>query len=95
MLAKCFAGCTGLEIMEATGLGFAPWFPPKSDADFHKPYLRPIPARDILDAVADDAMLIATTVANMAHGEKITPEEYLALLNAAGRLQEAHRSVRR
>lgn len=89
ILCRCWAGCGFPEIVAAVGLGFDPWFPPKQSADFLPPVRRPYPAADVLEATADSAMLIAVTVANLAHGAKIEPAEYLAMLEAAGRIQAA------
>lgn len=90
ILAHCFGGCSIAEIVASVGLGWDEWFPEKPQENA-KPYRRPFPSADVLEAVASDSALIAVTVANMANGEKITPEDYLAMLNAAGRIAEARR----
>lgn len=89
VLCRCWSGCSFPEIVAAVGLGFDPWFPEKLEGDFKGPIRRPYPAADILAAVSDDAMKVAVTVANLANGEKITPEDYMELLAAAGRIATA------
>lgn len=90
ILAHCFGGCDIGAIVDAVGLGWDEWFPDKPQ-EFARPIRRPFPVGDVLEALAGDSMLIAVTVANMAHGEKIAPEDYVALVSAAGRIQEARR----
>lgn len=93
ILVRCWTGCTFEEIVNAVGMGWEPWFPPKQDSDFKKPVRRPYPAADVLAAVADDVMHIAVFVANL--GRKcepaIEPEDYLNMLRATGRIVEARR----
>lgn len=94
ILVRCWAGCSFEEIVGAVGMGWEPWFPPKQSDDFKKAIRRPYPAADVLEAVAQDATHVALFAANLAGGVKVTPEDYLAMLAAAGRLNEAARIAR-
>lgn len=93
ILVHCWAGCSFEEIVNAVGMGWEPWFPPKQEGDFKKPVRRPFPAADVLAAVADDVMHIAVFVANLGHKAEpaIEPEDYLNMLRATGRIVEARR----
>lgn len=93
VLVHCFAGCSVEEILSAAGLSFDALFPdkPLAGVDFKPPHRRPFPAGDVLAACAQDCLHVAVFAANLANGEKITPEDYLAMLAAAGRVAEARR----
>lgn len=91
-LIHCFAGCSVEQILGALGLGFDALFPDKPiAADFKPPHRRPFPAADVLAACADDCLHVAVFAANLAQGVKIEPQQYLDMLDAAGRVQEARR----
>lgn len=58
IVVRCHAACSFPEIVEAVGLGWEPWFPPKQEADFSPPIKRPFPAADVLKALADEADIL-------------------------------------
>lgn len=92
VLLHCFGGCSVEEILGALGLKWDALFPDKPiTQDFKPAHRRPFPAGDVLAAVADDAFHVALFAANLAHGAKVTPEEYVAMLEAAGRISEGRR----
>lgn len=91
ILVRCWAGCSFEEIVSGVGLGYEPWFPPKQADDFKKAVRKPYPAADVLEAIAGEAMVVAVTIAGIANGTKLTPEDYLRMLTAAGRIAEARR----
>ena len=90
VLLHCFAGCSVHEVLGAVGLDFDALFPDKPKDDFVRGTGRPFPAGDVLAAVADDITLICTTLANIG-AKPITPEEYVAMFTASGRILEARR----
>lgn len=58
IVARCHAECGIDAIVEAVGLGWEPWFPPKQKGDFSPPIRRPFPAADVLRALADEAEIL-------------------------------------
>lgn len=88
ILVKCWAGCEFSEIVEAVGLGWEPWFPPKQADDFKPAIRRPYPAGDVLQALAEESFLCAVFVANLAEGVKVSTDDYKRFLAAAGRIVE-------
>jgi hypothetical protein len=58
IVAKCHAECSFPEIVNAVGLGWDVWFPPKQKGDFSSPIKRAFPAADLLNAIADEAEIL-------------------------------------
>ena len=91
VLVHCFAGCTVEEILSGAGLTFDALFPDKPQ-ERAQGLRRPFPAADVLAALADDAMHVAVFVANLGRPNSgIEPEDYVRMLQAAGRIVEARR----
>jgi hypothetical protein len=89
ILVKCWAGCSFEEIVGAVGLGWEPWFPPKTEQDRVAAVRRPFPAGDVLEALAFEAMVVAVTAGDLAtHGE-LTQEAKDRMWVAFGRITEA------
>lgn len=89
LLVHCFAGCEIGQVVGAIGLGLADLFPPKSASDQFSGERRPFPAADVLAAIADETMLVATAAANLAQGVELTQADRERLLIAAERIQSA------
>lgn len=89
VLCRCWSGCGFAEIVEAVGMGWEPWFPPKSAHDALPPIRRPFPAGDVLEALADEAMVISVAAANVAHGVDLTNEDRERVWEANCRVQQA------
>lgn len=89
ILCRCWAGCGFAEIVAAVGMGWEPWFPPKSQQDAFQPIRRPFPAGDVLEALAGEAMVVSVAAANVAHGVELTPEDVERVLEANCRIQQA------
>jgi hypothetical protein len=62
ILANCFSGCSFPDIVEAVGLGWEPWFPPKQSADYLPPIKHAFPAADVLKALADEADILCVVL---------------------------------
>jgi len=86
VLAHCFSGCDIQSIVDATGLGWDVWFPPKP-IEHAKPVRRPFPAADVLEALAFEATFIATAALNIAQGIELSTEDKERLLVAQERFQ--------
>lgn len=91
ILARCHAGCNFEEIVNAVGLGYEPWFPPKQDGDFKKPVRRAYPAADVLEALHFETLLIATAASNIANGVVLSVEDKDRIMAAYHRVSEARR----
>lgn len=89
ILVNCKAGCSFEEIVNALGIGWEPWFPPKQKNDFYPPIRRPFPAADVLEALADEAMVVSVAAANVAHGVELSPEDMERVWEANCRIQQA------
>jgi hypothetical protein len=92
ILLHCFAGCSVHEVVSGAGLQLQDLFPDKpQSADYVKGERRPFPAADVLRALADEAMIVYVTVANMAQGVHLSTNDYSRLLTAAARILEGRR----
>lgn len=87
VLAHCFSGCHFQEIVDATGLGWDVWFPEKTE---HSPSIvkRPFPAGDVLEALSQEALLVAVTACNVANGIELSKEDKDRLLLAYQRIEQ-------
>lgn len=91
ILVHCWAGCSFEEIVNAVGLGWEPWFPPKQPEDFKAPIRRPFPAGDVLEALAAEADLVAVAACNLGNGFELTHGDKDRLLLAVQRIDEGRR----
>ncbi len=89
VLLHCFAGCEVQAVIGAIGLELSDLFPPRSGGDQISSERRPFPAADVLAALADETMLVATAAANLAQGVELTQADRKRLLIAAERIQSA------
>ena len=90
ILANCFAGCSIEQIVDAVGLGWEVWFPPKP-VDYLAPVRRPYPAAAVLEAVQFECLVVATAACNVAQGVEMTDSDRERLLLAHDRISEARR----
>lgn len=91
VVVKCFAECSFESIVNAVGLGWEPWYPPKQDGDFSPAIRRPFPAADVLEAVANETFYVAYMAATMAQGYQLEPRDKVILDQAYDRIMEARR----
>jgi len=95
ILVKCFAECPTPDVLAAVGLELKDLFPQRGRDDYHaskRPGERWVP-RDVLAAVAREA-LIALLAAEAVHsGTLLSDEDRNRLAVAAGRLRAAAREV--
>jgi hypothetical protein len=93
ILCHCWTGCSFEAIVNAVGLGWEPWFPPKINDDFKPPVRRPYPAADVLAAVADETILVALAACDMAHGVSLSEEDRERLWTAHSRIVQAREAI--
>lgn len=91
ILVHCWAGCSFEEIVGAVGLGWDPWFPPKQEDDSKPAVRRPFPAGDVLEALAAEALIVATASCNVRNGIALTPGDHERLLVAMERIEQGRR----
>jgi hypothetical protein len=85
---KCFAECSFESIVEAVGLGYEAWFPPKPiELDRSPAIRRPFPAGDVLESLAFESTVVAVAACNLANGIELTAEDKERLLVAYERIQ--------
>lgn len=92
ILVHCHSGgCSFHEIVEAVGIGWEPWFPPKQEGDFRPAIRRPYPAGDVLEALASEALIVTVAACNLGQGIELAPEERSRLLVAMERIETGRR----
>lgn len=87
-LLHCFGGCHTRDVLAAMGLDFTDLFDAPPPRGGWKKAPR-IPASDVLAAMADEALVVATYAGNIAHGLVLTDEDRARLMLAAGRIESA------
>jgi len=89
ILVKCFAGCSVEEVLDAVGLEFDALYPEKLIGHCLHPERRPFSARDILEAVGNEALIVSVAASTIAHGETLVEDDHKRLMLASRRLQAA------
>ncbi|MBS1169619.1 MAG: hypothetical protein H6R01_537 [Burkholderiaceae bacterium] len=90
ILLHCFSGCDVWEIVSALGLEMDALFPPKESIQFsNKPERRPFPASDVLQAIAFEALVVASAGAALMAGQVFTTTDRERLILAVSRIQSA------
>lgn len=93
VLVICRAGCSNADIVAAAGLHWSALFPdsdiPRSTyADYRRGAKR-IPAIDVLEALAGEALLVAVAASNIAQGVALSDADLRRLWLAANRIGKA------
>ena len=88
VLVHDFAGCTIEEVLRACSLSFDALFPERLIEHAHRER-QPFPAADVLRALADEALIVAVTAANITQGATLSRKDYERLILAAERIQAA------
>lgn len=88
ILVHCHSGCSFSEIVEAVGLGWEPWFPPKPvESDSLPRIRRPYPAGDVLEALATETLIVTVAACNLKNGIELTEADRERLLLAYERIE--------
>lgn len=83
----CFALCGFEAIVASVGLGYGPWFPEKTEP--HKHVRAPYPAADILECIAEEAMIVWVVANDIAEGKEVPSVDRERINLANKRLQKA------
>ena len=90
ILLHCFSGCNAWEIVSAMSLEMDALFPNKDTMmSGSKPERRPFPASDVLQAIAFEALVVASAGAAMMAGQAFTSTDRERLILAVSRIQSA------
>ena len=89
VLVKCFAGCGAADVVAAAGLELRDLFPERPAEHRRKPSRAWLDARDVLQAVALEAEVLALAASDVADGRDIAPEDADRIAQAAGRVRRA------
>lgn len=95
ILVKCFAGCPTADVLAAVGMELKDLFPRRDNDTYHaskRPGERWVP-RDVLAAVAREALITLLAAEATHRGERLTRDDLERLAQAAGRLRNAAREV--
>ena len=90
MLLYCFAGCGAYRVLDAIGLDMADLYPERLESGPQKTRGRrrvapPIPARDALAILAEEALVVKIIAHRLAEGESVEQHRE-TLQRAAGRI---------
>lgn len=87
VLVHCFAGCDVVDVVGAVGLSLGDLMPERISVDGLKRV--PFNPRTVLEAVGNNAVLIALMANGIAHGQTMTVGDKDKLFELAGEIQEA------
>ena len=88
---KCFAGCSIDEVAGAVGMELHEFFPERLPDEARKPARVPFNARDVLECVKTDALLLAVYIVDVNNGRPATEKENQNAFKAAARIVAATR----
>jgi len=92
-LVHCKAGCTQDEVIEATGLPWGVLFPSDGSETDYRREISLFPARDVLEALANEALIVAVAASNVGQGVELSAEDKVRLMTAAERIMRARMMV--
>lgn len=92
-LVHCKAGCTQDAVVEATGLPWGVLFPTDGNETAYRREIAKFPARDFLEALAGEALLVAVAASNIGQGVELTAEDRARLMVAAERIMRVRTLV--
>jgi hypothetical protein len=89
VLVHDFAGCAVADVLAAVGLAFDALYPAQAVEHRVRPSRRPWPAADVLRAVEQETLIVATAASFVGNGGTLTEEDRARLLLAAQRISQA------
>lgn len=89
VLIHCFAGCEPLAVLEAVGMAWQDVMPERLTDAALAPLRQRFPAADVLECVADEALIAAVCAAKVRRGEALSQADADRLLLATERLGRA------
>jgi hypothetical protein len=93
VLLHCFGGCSVEEILRSVNLDFDALFPDRlpSGKEYSKGLRRPFPASDVIEALAEESMIVAVAAYRLGNGLPVLDCEQERLRVAFDRIALARR----
>lgn len=92
ILFLCRAGCRSDQVVKAMGLQWRDVFTEQvSVGSYNRSLNRAFPAADVLEALGEEALVVAVAASNIAAGVELTEEDRKRVLQAANRIDSARR----
>ena len=88
VLVHCFGGCSVEQVVGAVGLSLSEIMP-DGPAPVMPAKRQRIPPKDVLEAMAFNALVVAIAASDIAQGKTLSEEERLKLFEIAGEFHEA------
>ena len=89
VLIHCFAGCNVEEVLHAVGFELDVLYQEKLIGHCLQPERHPFSAKDVLEAVRHEALIVSVAASTIAHGETLVEDDHKRLMLASRRLQAA------
>lgn len=86
ILINCFSGCSPHEIVSAVGLSLSDLF---RKSENYKPVRNPFPAKDILQCLSSEALIVMMASCDLMNGGRLSPEDHARLVTATSRIYNA------
>ncbi len=91
VLIHCFAGCEVTDVIGAVGLEITDLYPERPKIEGSRPIRQPFPARDVLQAISEDAFTVMVAAYAICNGHQITETTRDQLEKANYRIEAALR----
>lgn len=91
ILFLCRSGCDQQDVLDVMGLTFRDLYPEPINRIPLADYRKAFPAADVLEALADEANLVAVAAQNIAAGVELTQQDLERLIVASNRIYNATR----
>jgi hypothetical protein len=91
ILFICRSGCEQPAVLAALGLKWGDLYPESLNRIPFNEFRKSFPAADVLEALTDEAMLVAVAASNVAAGVKLTEEDLKRVWLAYTRIENARR----
>ncbi len=89
VLIHCFAGCSVEEVLHAVRLELDVLYPEKLIGHCLQPERHRFRAKEVLEAVRHEALIVSVAASTIAHGETLVEDDRKRLMLASRRLQAA------
>lgn len=91
ILFLCRSGCDQQAVLDVLGLKFRDLYPEPINRIPLAEYRKAFPAADVLEALTDEANLVAVAAQNIAAGVELTQQDLERLITASNRIHNATR----
>ena len=88
LIVHCFAGCDVSNVVAAVGLTLSDLMPDERPVEHRSGPVR-IPAKDVLEAMSTNALIVALAASDLSQGKPLTDEDRAKLFEISGEFREA------